>query len=229
MTYIMRKFHLLAYFDFRNQFDQKVPSKVDSKEWIKYYKKLINQVYKLKPVIIPHFRGLHDLTNHPVLGRYIKKLVLAQWIQKNVSLKGFIQLKSTTAPKMSKSAVKTLYKQLKTRLSYNYNPIVYLSKRSQKIFDEDSWIHVLNVFDISLNKDHFSISLWDTNSTNMKYVSKTVKIYSNGKISGDFSDLIGIHLYPEDDREIAQIVFNKSEWCTKSKKINRLCRGELDL
>ncbi len=251
LTYLMRKFHQLSFYDPENILDLSIPLEgKNPKAWFSFYKEKIDRVYKLKPAIFPGFKNFNELSAHPKLGRYLKELTLAQWIEKNMTIAGLIQLDRTFQKKMPFNEVEDLYHDLAFRLSLGYKPIIHASAfNKKKIFPEDKWsiiydknkreefkknfkdvkenlwIHVLNVYKVEKIDDigSFAIYTWDINSVSMDEVPKKIIIQANGKIKGDFSNVGAVYLYPHDDYEVSQIVINKLEWCTKSDTHKKLC------
>ncbi len=252
LTYLMRKFHHLSFYDPFNKLNESIPLEgKDPEGWFQFYKEKIDNVIALKPAIFPGFKNFNELSAHPVLGEYLKELTLGEWVVKNLTVAGLTQLTSIQNKKIFSLDVDELYHDLKFRLSLGYKPIIYASKhRDTKfvkeegwsaLFDKEKlkdfkgkikklkdviWIHVLNVYDIRKidSLGSFEIMTWDINTVHMEDVPRKIIIKANGKIEGDFKGVGYVDLYPHDDFEIGQIVMNKLEWCSLNKIHKSLCK-----
>ena len=230
MTSMLRKMNLLAYFDTKNIFKQNVPAKTNQEQWLKFYIEKLNEVAALKPVLIPNFKNLEEFASIPEIRFYLKKLILNQWLNNNVSIKGLIQLAGVRRVFSVEKAEK-LFSVLTKRLSLNYNPIVYLAKPNDQLFSADQWIHVLQVVNVSQKDSQgaYTIDLWDVNEEMASEAVKQVIITADGRAFWAGDELSDIQLMPSDDLEMAQIVTHKLAWCTQSQKYIDLCMGRLKI
>lgn len=240
ITYLLRKFNTLAYFDPENKFKEIIPERAYKDAWYQFYRKKIDSVMNLQPTIIPGFKDLNDFS-HSKLNSYLRKTVIQQWLINNTSISGLIQL---TGVKKTISIEQTtkLHAQLIKRLSFNYNPIIYLAKPktnavnplvsppNDNVIDRDKWIHVLQVMRVSnLRPDgSYEIAVLDINNSDAISAEVIVSVRVEDGVAkaiwtADYTELSAIALVPSDDREIAQMVKNQLDWCTTDQAHVDLC------
>ena len=224
VTFFMRKFHQLAYFDPQNKMRQRVPDyKLNRQAWLKFFKSKVIDVMSLKPAVFPYFKSFNHFSASKDLNIFLKEIILAEWVKKNVSLAGLLQYLKTRQKRMSYKDIKNLYDSLIFRLSVGYKPIVYLYQYNDKIYNKNAWIHVLNVFKVERNQDDsYSIYMWDVN-TKFKNSTRKVIVHPDGSFTGSYQNLAGIYLYPLDELEIADTIKNKLSWCNQNKIHQTFC------
>jgi hypothetical protein len=63
------------------------------------------------------------------------------------------------------------------RLNSGINPIYYLAKPSDDVFEKDFWIHVLQAYDVSeIRNGSFTISFWDVNYNELESIKTKVEV-----------------------------------------------------
>ncbi len=230
MSVLLRKFHRLAFFDPNNITQANVPSRYkELKSWKKFYYKQIKRIQNLKPAIFPHFKSLNELSSDPILKKILKETSLQEWAIKNATIGGALQVLETIKEKMKPTEIRKLYTNLQLRLDLDYKPIVFTVEKSKKIFTTKHRIHVLNVTKIIQNPENQDIEIhfWDINYSNINSAAKKAIIHPDGTISGDYSNLSRIQLYPYDDFEISRMLKNQMKWCKSNPIRHSVCEGSL--
>ncbi|MCB9092215.1 MAG: hypothetical protein H6621_00670 [Halobacteriovoraceae bacterium] len=95
----------------------------------------------------------------------------------------------------------------------------------------DYWIHVVQVYKLSKPRPDgsFSFWVWDINEDYAEFAKKEVKMKPDGTFvwpdtfEGVDKDLSAVHLYPQDDVEVATIVANKLAWCGANDQRAQVC------
>ena len=179
----LRKVNMLAIYDKKNTEQQVVPDK-GTPEWFAFYKTKLDDVMNNKMTIIPGFANTYEMSSNKEIAHYLKEIIVYQWQITNVNLfqglAGFLSVKK-------KSELKNLnavHQELTSRISYGYNPIVYLSKYNDKLMSKDQWIHVLQVFEASQVQADGSYTLraWDINEKAQEAV-KLITVDAQAKIT----------------------------------------------
>lgn len=178
----LRKVNMMAIYDKKNIEQQVVPIK-GTPEWFAFYKAKLDAVMNNKMTIIPGFANTYELSSNKEMAHYLKEIIVYQWQITNVNLfqglAGFLSVKK-------KSEIKNLnavHQELASRISYGYNPIVYLSKYNDKLISKAQWIHVLQVFAAAeVQADgSFTLRAWDINEKAEDAV-KLITVDPKGKI-----------------------------------------------
>lgn len=211
----LRKFNMLTYFDPTNTEGQNVPSRESNPTaWFNFYKTKIDAVMANQMVVIPNFDHLYELSSDPEIGLYMKQMVVRQWELTNVNLlqgigDGFLAV----TKKMNSQDLNKTYDYLKKRLSYGYNPIVYLAKHDDDLTNSKTakkvdakwynlkqqleklritinemskqWIHVLMITELSdrASDGSFTFKVWDINEKASEGAMKKVTVDGTGNIS----------------------------------------------
>jgi hypothetical protein len=207
MTSTLRKFNLLANFD--ATVSRSIPDRENHpKEWLKYYTDKIDQIIDYKMTTIEGFENLYSFSSDPEIQKFIRESVVERWKENNVNLlqgaaDGFLSVNQV----MTKEDFQELHTDLKQRLEYGYNPIVYLSKPAESLFSKKQWIHVVMVIGVSAPKadGSFSVEIWDSNYPAQK-AKRIIDISSSGEINLEGANLNMIKLLRWDDLEIERII-----------------------
>lgn len=217
VTTELRKMNLLAFYDPENKYGADVPDKkTHFNEWLAYYKKLIDDVMVNKPVIIPHFSNLHELSGTPGIKEYMVLHVMNQWASKNASLySGLYEMLLGVKRSYSKREANKLYHDLKKRIARHYPPRLFLSKKNYKepLFGAQ-YIHIMQAFDITEMREDgsYEIGVWHINN---KWDKATyyIKVKADGTAWMEWRDLGELDIVPGDDAEIAEMVKNLRPFC----------------
>ena len=178
----LRKVNMMAIYDKKNTEQQVVPDR-GTPEWFTYYKTKIDDMMNNKMTIIPGFANTYELSSNKEIAHYLKEVIVYQWQITNVNLfqglAGFLSVKKKTEIKN----LNAVHQELSSRISYGYNPIVYLSKYNDKLMSKDQWIHVLQVFEASEVQANgsFTLKAWDINEKAQEAV-KLITVDAQGKI-----------------------------------------------
>ena len=178
----LRKVNMMAIYDKKNTEQQVVPDH-GTPEWFTYYKTKIDDMMNNKMTIIPGFANTYELSSNKEIAHYLKEVIVYQWQITNVNLfqglAGFLSVKKKTEIKN----LNAVHQELSSRISYGYNPIVYLSKYNDKLMSKDQWIHVLQVFEASEVQANgsFTLKAWDINEKAQEAV-KLITVDAQGKI-----------------------------------------------
>ncbi len=223
VTTELRKMNLLAFYDPENKYLAEVPSKEDSEAWLAFYKDLIDQVMINRPVIIPGFANLQELSGTPGLKEYMVRHVLNQWAMKNASIySGFFQMLLGVKREYSKKEANQLYKEVRERIARHYPPRLFLSKKNyDKPLLGGQYIHVMEAFEISemAEDGSYKIGVWHINNPWDK-ATYHVEIRADGTAWMEWRDLGELDIVPGDDAEIAEMVHHLKPFC---EKYNELC------
>lgn len=96
---------------------------------IDYYKKLIDQIVKNKPVDIPGFSNLKTMSEHPALQSYIADKVAQTWADHAMSWQG---LKTgLSSGRKSNSDYKKVFNDIKERIDMNMQPTIVFTSRGE--------------------------------------------------------------------------------------------------
>ncbi len=178
----LRKINMMALYDVDNIEGQKVPAD-GTAEWFEFYKAKLDAIMAHKMTIIPGFANTYQMSSHPKLATYIKKIIVQQWNLTNVNLfqglAGFLSVKKKTNLKY----MQKVRNELASRITYGYNPIVYLSKYNDKLTSKEQWIHVLQIYEASPIKadGSFTLRAWDINHKAQDAVA-LITVDKNAKI-----------------------------------------------
>jgi hypothetical protein len=213
LTVALRKFNMLAYFDPEQKYAQ-APTRDNQFYWFWYYQMAIDEIMSGSMVFIPGFANLKEFLAQPEINRYVRKVVIQQWQITNVNImQGLRGLQGVKTPPTKERAKKN-YEYLLTRLQLNYNPIVYLAKNSDSLFDKSQWIHVVQFNSISPRESDgsYTIYYWDVNDNRQK------KLIINNLGQASLPGVIVIPL-TWDDMEIAGMLKKNSNFCRHRPKL----------
>jgi hypothetical protein len=178
----LRKVNMMALYDVDNTAEQNVPEKA-TPAWFAFYKAKLDDIMNNKMTIIPGFANTYEMSSNPQIATYIKEIIVHQWQLTNVNLfqglAGFLSVKK----KPDLKDMQKVRAELDSRISYGYNPIVYLSKYNDKLMSKDQWIHVLQIYEASpVQADgSFTLRAWDINERAQDAV-KLITVDKNAKI-----------------------------------------------
>ena len=222
VTTELRKMNLLAFYDPENKLGATVPAKEDQVAWLNYYKSLIDKIMINRPVIIPGFSGLHELSGTPGIKEYLVRHVLNQWAMQNATLySGIDQMLMGVKRSYSKREANKLYHAVKARLARHYPPRLFLSKKNyDKPLLGGQYIHVMEAFEISeMNADgSYRIGVWHINNTWDKAIYH-LEIKANGTAWMEWRDLGELDIVPGDDAEIAEMVKHLKPFCRANPEL----------
>lgn len=178
----LRKVNMMAVYDEENREQQNVPEK-GTPAWFAFYKAKIDSIMSNKMTIIPGFANTYEMSSNKEIAHYLKEVIVHQWQLTNVNLfqglAGFLSVKK----KPDLKDMQKVRKELASRISYGYNPIVYLSKYNDKLMSKEQWIHVLQIFEAGpVQADgSFTLRAWDINERAQDAV-KLITVDANAKI-----------------------------------------------
>lgn len=178
----LRKVNMMAVYDEENKEQQVVPEK-GTPEWFAFYKAKIDNMMNNKMTIIPGFANTYEMSSNEEIAHYLKEVIVHQWQLTNVNLfqglAGFLSVKK----KPDLKDMQKVRKELASRISYGYNPIVYLSKYNDKLMSKEQWIHVLQIFEAGPVQEDgsFTLRAWDINDKAQDAV-KLITVDANAKI-----------------------------------------------
>jgi hypothetical protein len=219
VTTELRKMNLLAFYDPENTSKAQVPKIEDQEAWLNFYKELIDKIMTNRPVIIPGFANLQELSGTPGIKEYMVRHVLNQWAMKNASLySGFDQMLMGVKREYSKNEAEKLFLDVKQRLARHYPPRLFLSKKNyDKPLFGAQYIHVMEAFEISEKEadGSYKIGVWHINNPWDK-ATYHVEIRADGSDWMEWRDLGELDIVPGDDAEIAEMVKNLKPFCAKN-------------
>ncbi len=178
----LRKVNMMAIYDEENREQQIVPEK-GTPAWFAFYKAKIDSIMSGKMTIIPGFANTYEMSSNKEIAHYLKEVIVHQWQLTNVNLfqglAGFLSVKK----KPDLKDMQKVRNELASRISYGYNPIVYLSKYNDKLMSKEQWIHVLQIFEASpVRADgSFTLRAWDINERAQEAV-KLITVDATAKI-----------------------------------------------
>ncbi|MBC7458664.1 MAG: hypothetical protein H7235_10315 [Bdellovibrionaceae bacterium] len=178
----LRKVNMMAIYDEENKEQQVVPQK-RTPEWFAFYKAKIDAMMNNKMTIVPGFANTLEMSSNKEIAHYLKEVIVHQWQLTNVNLfqglAGFLSVKK----KPDLKEMQKVRNELASRISYGYNPIVYLSKYNDKLMSKEQWIHVLQIYEASpIQADgSFTLRAWDINESAQEAV-KLITVDANAKI-----------------------------------------------
>lgn len=207
----LRKFNILAVYDPENIEQQEVPEK-GTDAWFEFYKAKMDDIMNNKMTIIPGFANTYQFSSNKQFALYIKQIIVHQWQLTNVNLfqgiAGFLSVKK----KPSLKDMQKVRDELASRISYGYNPIVYLSKYNDDLTSKEQWIHVLQIYEARevAADGSFSLLAWDIN-LKAESAIKLITVDRTGKIVmsedyevGENTVRIGRYSYPRNEQTLAE-------------------------
>ena len=217
ITSTLRKFNMMATFESkRNQTTPK--RKADPKEWFNYYKNKIDKIMDNQMTSIEGFPDLYTFTSDPEIQKYVIEKIVDQWQKNNVNIiqgvaDGFMSVRQS----LNHNELIDLNRILTKKLDYGYNPIVYLTEKTEDFFSTKQWIHVVMVTDVSsINEDgSFSIQVWDTNER-AEHASQTIEVDTHGKMVYGYHELNMVKVLRWDDLEIERMIKKNVNYCASN-------------
>lgn len=222
LTMTLRKLNLLAHYDPKNKFKQKVPPKSDKQAWFKFMKTKIDDIISYnKMSIIPNYGNLLDFSLEPLIKEYLKEHIIRQWELVNINfLQGIYQGYGGTIRKMSKLQLIENADTLNTQLKLGVNPIIFMSGPSQKLFSTDQWIHVVQVIDITKDRgNNIILKVWDPNLLSQAQNSPKLIISNTGVLTYGGKVLAGLYPLMWDTYEIADMVEKNLDFCADRPRL----------
>ncbi|MBL7714061.1 MAG: hypothetical protein JNL01_01250 [Bdellovibrionales bacterium] len=219
MTNLDRRLNMLVYYDPENTLAQKVPT--EPKKLFRFYEDLIQKTREGKPVVVPGFNNLMEMSQHPVMGRVLREAVVKTWASENATLPGILTVLTSIRGSFSAKEAKDLHDDLKQRVARHYNPIIYLSKSLSSA--RRKWIHILPVHAVSDKAEDgsYQVSIKDPNRS-PSHNEDFLTITKEGKATFGGSELVEVDIMPGDDSEIAQFLTSTIEFC-KDERTKRFC------
>lgn len=207
MTSTLRRFNMLT--NFNPITNKSIPDKATQpKKWLKYYTDKVDQIVDYKMTTIEGFENLYSFASDPDIQKYIRENVVERWKENNINLlQGAVDGFMSVNQEMTRKDLKDLHEDLSQRLEYGYNPIVYLSRKAEKLFSKKQWIHVVMVTGLSKPESDgsFNIEIWDSNHPAEK-AQRTITVSSSGEIVYGQARLNMIKRLRWDDLEIERII-----------------------
>ena len=144
-TYISSVLRHLLHFDPHYHYSKKLKGNYEER-LLTILKLIETSVYELKPVIIPGYSGLQELSSQPYVEKFLQVMVAKFWAKKNSELyeSGHIFL---TTKKYIDSNLDV--KEMGKLLSVNYWPIIAIIGVNPKGRFQDSYIHVKPLLNIN--------------------------------------------------------------------------------
>ena len=213
-TSAQRKFNVLSFYD--SKLSSEVPDRTKSPEkWLKYYQDRIDDVMDNRPAIFPGFENLNQLASDPELSPYIKRKILKQWADNNISLGGG-KILSAIKRKMDAKDLQKLYSDVKEKIDFSLSPRLYFAAGNENIMTDRKWIHVMQVYDISPphTDGSYVLHIWDPNYPANEAAQRVV-VYPDGRIDYDGMPLTEVGIVPWEDFEIGEMTGNLIEFCAK--------------
>jgi len=213
-TSAQRKFNVLSFYD--SNIPDSIPNRnSDPEKWLEYYQGRIDDVIENKPAIFYGFENLNQLASDPELKPYIKKLIVKQWADNNISFGGLKILRGTKR-EMNSEAVQKLYGELKEKLDFDLSPRMYFAAGNKNLLVDNKWIHVMQVYKLDPPDADgtYILHIWDPNYS-AEYAAQKVKVFSDGTINYNGIELTEIGIVPWEDFEIGEMTGNLIEFCAK--------------
>lgn len=216
ITNLDRKLAMLIYYDPKNSTGQSVPPAESPDARFAYYEKLITQVMKGNPVVLPGYKNLRTFGSDPMGSRILREAAMKLWASENATLPSITQVLQGIKHTVSKKEVKDLYLHLDERVKLHYPPIIYIARSPKEAGKK--WIHVLQVISITQkNKDgSYKIRVKDPNYYQIDSRLRDIHIDGSGNAIYDESPLTEIDLVPGDDQEIARFLVNTLQFCREN-------------
>ncbi len=137
-TAALRKLNMMAFFDPSNSTAQKIP--VTPAEKIAFYQTKIDEMMSNRMTVIPGYNNVYEFVSDPTLSLHFKKHIVKQWENININvLQGAIGGMGSTKKKPTLKDMQKVQQNLFKKVSYGYNPIVYLSKYNDQFLNSKVW------------------------------------------------------------------------------------------
>jgi hypothetical protein len=165
-TYSLVMWNRLAHFDPTNFNKAMIPDKeTQPEEWFNFYRRIIDEVNKRKPMIIPGFKNLYEFSDSdPRITNYLKERIAINWADRNISFGGLKLLAGAKDTFTAKEALK-LHTSLTKQIAEGYNPIISLASKSEgswKDLFQGAGIHVMQAYEVGPIIDgQYNVKFWD--------------------------------------------------------------------
>jgi len=214
---LRRKFRIVGFFDPLNESNQEIPDKKNSKNFTKFYKKLVKRIRKGLPTVIPGYKNLFEMSSDPLLARMLKLEVFREWRKKNFT-KG-----TGTGDMLAGSLKKTSYEELlelRDRVAnfskLGHNTIMWLTVA------KSTWIHVLEAVDVSDvdEEGSFTFKFWNDKFLELDRAYSIMTVTKSGEMTYDDGKTVrkinAAGITDENDGEIRYLGENLREFFTSS-------------
>jgi hypothetical protein len=179
MAIVQQRFNRLAFFNPNKEFPKEV--KEDPVKRKEYFDKIIGKIMDNKPVEIPHFKNLFEMSGtyeYPEIKEKLQDVVAKTWSR--TSMNFHASASGIGNDGLSMKERKKFIKDIEYRLENNMRPTIDISKINGGFGD----IHVTLVRKIIKKDDHTILCLDDSNG----YYEPFSEANFKKAISGDFTD-----------------------------------------
>ncbi len=173
---LRRKFRFLAYFDKENVSGIEVPNrdtKKGQKQWLKFYKKIVQDIRDYKYRVIPGFANLQEMSSDPEVGEMMKWQVMYEWRDKNFSPgTGLGTVIKGNHVHSKYEELLSMRERIEKNAKLGHNTLVWLSER------HSGWIHSLEAIEASPVDENgtFTITFWNDKFTQLDRAKSTLVV-----------------------------------------------------
>lgn len=215
---LRRKFRLLAFFDAKNEAGIEVPNREKHpRKYVRFYKKLIKQIRKGQPTIIPGYANLREFSSDELVSDMIKMQVFREWRKKNFSSNS-----GTTSDMLRGTLRHSTYEELlylrdhvEAYAKEGLNTMIWTAVK------KSGWIHVLEAVEASPVDENgdFKLKLWNDKSMEEAKMYSYLTVTKKGDILyDDFIDptrvMHSAGVTKENDGEIRYLGENLKKFLT---------------
>jgi len=100
------------------------PFAFESKEWVKFYRKILKNISKDQAQIVPGFKNIREFASHPLLTKLFANRVVYLWGKKAMSLEGLAQTSFKLPPTRQHNL--NYISKLKSMLEHYITPVVLI-------------------------------------------------------------------------------------------------------
>jgi hypothetical protein len=176
---LRRKFRFLAYFDAKNESNIEVPDRSHKKKFVKFYKRIVQDIRDYKFKVIPGFANLNELSADPLLSPMIKWQVLHEWKDRNFSFgMGTGKLLRGVFVHSTYEHMLDVRNRVEKNRELGHNTMMWLAQKSS------SWIHALEAIDASpVQVDgSFKITFWNDKFLNLDKARSELLVLADGRL-----------------------------------------------
>jgi hypothetical protein len=158
-TATLDDFNYLAFFDPKNEvMNYEIPV-AGTREWVKFYRKLIIRVGQKKlATVIPGFKNLREMSEHPKLKKAFKIRVAKRWANNALKISNVKHL-IVDGRSMPIEKIQKLLIEIKRKLLTHQSPRIIFSAHKNA-----DWSHVLNVYGMkTMNDGSVRLFVFETN------------------------------------------------------------------
>lgn len=231
MATLIRNIEVLAFFDP----SATAPAEKGSKQWLRFYRRIIKRLASGQATVIPGFKNVHDFSADKQIALELKIMIMTLWDAHAVSWRAFGFALRASRPITLKE--QTAFTQnIKERLARHEMPKILFSALVplEKFLGIETDIHTVNVYDIQdLPNGGSRVFIWDEDL----YVDELLKnpayldFTPDGKIhyekwfdpADPSTEFIGrVEIAPENDEETAMQIDSLNQFC-KNPKTAKYC------